>query len=80
MSEYGPSLRLCAMYKRTSQAGKTFFTGRMGFNKVALVKTSKTTDDNVEIWSLLISEIPKETEQPRESVDNDGKLADEVPF
>jgi len=66
------------MYRRVSKGGKTYFTGKLGYNKVALVQTSKTTDDGVEIWSMLLSEVPKETEKP--AVDTESKLDDEMPF
>ncbi len=53
MSNYGQSLTALRLYKRTSQKGSTYFTGRMGLLKVALLKSNETTDDGCEIWNLV---------------------------
>jgi len=63
MSDYGPSLTALKLYKRTSQKGTTYFTGRMGMLKVALLKSSETTDDGCEIWNLVFQQAE---EKPRQ--------------
>jgi hypothetical protein len=63
MSEYGPSLTALKLYKRTSQKGTTYFTGRMGLLKVALLKSSETTDDGCEIWNLVLQQAEEKTRQ-----------------
>ena len=81
MSEYGPSVKLCTLYKCESQGGKVYYRGRMGNAKVAIVQTSKTTEEGQEIWSMLLSEAPKKVDEA-----NTGnayvtqKLDDKVPF
>jgi len=83
MAEYGPSIKLCTLYKCESQGGKVYFRGRMGGAKVAIVQTTKTTDDGQEIWSLLASEAPKKAEDGVGDVSGDyrgEKLDDKVPF
>lgn len=63
MNDYGPSLTALKLYKRTSQKGSTYFTGRMGMLKVALLKSSETTDDGCEIWNLVFQQAEEKTRQ-----------------
>lgn len=80
MSEYGPSIKLCTLYKCESQGGKVYFRGRMGNAKIAVVQTSMTTDDGQEIWSVLLSEAPKKQEEQGSYQVTEQKLDDKVPF
>jgi hypothetical protein len=63
MSDYGPSLTALRLYKRTSQKGTTYFTGRMGLLKVALLKSNETTDDGCEIWNLVYQQVDEKSRQ-----------------
>lgn len=56
MSDYGPSLQAAKLYRKTSKSGGTYFVGRMGLLKVALLKSRETADDGSEIWNLLVSQ------------------------
>lgn len=60
---YGPSLTALKLYKRTSQKGTTYFTGRMAMLKVALLKSSETTDDGCEIWNLVFQQAEEKSRQ-----------------
>ncbi len=52
------SFRLTRLYRKTSAKGATYFAGRLGGAKVALLKSRDTAEDGGEIWDLLISEAP----------------------
>ena len=83
MSEYGPSIKLCTLYKCESQGGKVYYRGRMGTAKVAVVQTSKTTEEGQEIWSMLLSEAPKKVEDGIGTGTGgyrDVKVDEKVPF
>jgi hypothetical protein len=53
-----PSFRVAKLYRKQSKAGASYFTGRWGGAKVAVVKSKDTSDSGEEIWSLLLSEAP----------------------
>ena len=55
-SDYGPSFTAAKLYRKTSKTGSTYFTGRMGSVKVALLKSKEAADDGGEIWNLVFSE------------------------
>ena len=56
-TDYGPSFRACKLYRRTSKAGATYFTGRLGFLKIALVKSkTEVGDHGADVWSLMVSD------------------------
>ena len=63
MSDYGPSLTAFKLYKKTSAKGSTYFVGRQGLLKVALLKSSDTADDGNEIWNLVYQQAE---ERPRQ--------------
>lgn len=63
MNDYGPSLTALKLYKKTSAKGTTYFTGRMGMLKVALLKSSETADNGDEIWNLVYQQAE---ERPRQ--------------
>jgi hypothetical protein len=62
-NDYGPSFRIAKLYRRTSKAGATYFSGRLGFAKIALLKSKETAEDGGEIWSLMVSEAPQRSEE-----------------
>ena len=66
MSDYPQSFRACKLYRETSKAGGTYFAGRWGGAKIALVKTQEIGNDAEEVWALLLSEAPsyKPEEKP----------------
>jgi hypothetical protein len=58
--KYGPSLTLARLYERQSKkSGNYYLTGRIGLLKVAILKTSDTTDDGVPIWNVVLQESPR---------------------
>jgi hypothetical protein len=73
MSNYGPSFKAANLYRKTSAKGATYFVGRMGGVKVALLKSSHTADNGDEIWSLMLSEA--QPYQPRD----DAKAQSQAP-
>ena len=56
MTTHAPSFTAAKLYRKQSKTGGTYFTGRLGGVKVALIKSNETADDGGEIWSLLFSE------------------------
>jgi hypothetical protein len=54
-----PSFVLTRLYRKKSEKGNTYFTGRLGGARIVLLRSDATGDDGTEIWSLLISEAPK---------------------
>ena len=66
MSDYGPSLTALKLYKKTSYKGSTYYVGRMGMVKVALLKSNETADNGDEIWNLVYQQA---ADKPRQ----DGK-------
>lgn len=56
---YGPSIHVAQLFRKTSPKGTEYFIGRWGFAKVALLKSRDIADDGAEIWHLLLSEVPK---------------------
>ncbi len=57
-NDYGPSIRLTKLYRKTSKNDATYFTGRIGSAKVALLKSNETGDSGDEVWNLVLSEAP----------------------
>lgn len=58
-NDYGPSIRVCKLYRKTSKkSGSTYFAGRWGNAKVALLKTQETGNEGEEVWNLVLSEAP----------------------
>lgn len=56
MADYGPSFTAAKLFRKTSAKGTTYFVGRMGGVKIAVLKTKELTDNGDEIWSLVFSE------------------------
>ena len=94
MSDYGPSISACRLYRKTSAKGVTYFTGRWGMMKVALLKSKDVADDGAEIWNLVVSQAPapqqRADSQPaaaksqapldRPQPNFDRPMDDEIPF
>ena len=66
-ADYKPSFTAARMYRKKSKTGATYFTGRMGSVKLALLKSKEAADDGSEIWNLVFSEAapfkPKQNEE-----------------
>ena len=58
MTDYGPQITAARLYRKTSKTGATYFAGRLGLMKVALLKSKDNADDGSEIWNLVLSEAP----------------------
>jgi len=66
MSDYPPQIRVAKLYRKTSRNGSTYFAGRWGGAKVALLKTQEAADNGDEVWALVLSEAP--AYKPQEQV------------
>jgi hypothetical protein len=67
MSEYPQSFAACRLYRKTSQKGSTYFTGRMGGVRVTLLKSKDTADDGGEIWDLMFAQAPPSPKKKEEA-------------
>jgi len=64
MSNHPPSFVLTKLYRKKSESkGTTYFTGRLGGARIALLKSNDVSDDGGEIWNLMISEAPPKRDQ-----------------
>lgn len=54
--KFAPGFTAAKLYRKTSKTGATYFAGRLGGVKVALLKSKDTADDGGEIWNLVFSE------------------------
>jgi hypothetical protein len=59
MSNHPPSFPLTRLFRKKSEKGNTYFTGRLAGARLVLLKSNDTSDDGGEIWTLLISEASK---------------------
>jgi len=73
MADYGPSFTAAKLYRNSSAKCVTYFVGRCGGVKVALLKSKEIADNGDEIWSLIFSEA-----QPYKPRD-DAKAASQAP-
>ena len=95
MPDYGPSVKITQLYERESRNGRRYLTGRLGYAKIAVLKSDRTTDDGTQIWDVLMQETPysgtrqapktaPDTEAPIEIPapvePYDKTLDDEIPF
>jgi hypothetical protein len=64
-NDYGPSFRLARLFRKQSKAGQTYFSGRMGFGRVTVLKSKEVTEDGAEIWNLVVSEAPQQKQEDR---------------
>ena len=72
--KYGPSLTLARLYERQSKkSGNYYLTGRIGMLKVAILKSSETTDDGVPIWNVVLQEAPRPERDRASADDADGE-------
>ena len=71
-TQHAPGFTAARLYKKTSKNGGTYFTGRLGGVKVALLKSKDLADDGGEIWNLVFSEAA-----PYQPKDAGVKAADE---
>jgi hypothetical protein len=80
-----PSFTLTRLYRKKSEKGNTYFTGRLGGARVVLLKSKDVSEDGGEIWNLLVSEAPKrDNEQqqrhPQQSDRNGPDFDAQIPF
>ena len=75
MSDYGPSIKITRVYERTSRNGNSYFAGRLGNAKLALLKSDQTADDGTPIWDVLMQEAPRQ--MPDKAVN--AKASSEAP-
>jgi hypothetical protein len=59
MSDYPQSFQVARLFRKQSAKGATYFTGRWGGARIALLKSKDTAEDGGEIWNLMFSEAPK---------------------
>ena len=94
MSDYGPSIKITQLYERESRNGNRYFSGRLGYAKLVVLKSDKTADDGTPIWDVLMQEAPRPKpertaaadpkseaqQQPASRDDFNAPLNDEIPF
>ena len=64
MTDYPTSKYISVMYRRIAKSGGSYFSGKLDGARITLVKSSKKTDDDQEIWNLLQDEIPERSPIP----------------
>jgi hypothetical protein len=73
--DYGPSFTIARLYKKTSANGTTYFTGRMGLAKIALLKSNETADDGSEILeSRYLRGTGKNRHRQNERIEQRGRV------
>jgi hypothetical protein len=63
-NNYAPSFPVARLFRKTSKEGKTYFVGRLGGARLAVIKSNETAEDGGEIWHLMISEAQKPKAPP----------------
>jgi len=58
MSDYGPGIKVCRVYEKTSEAGNTYFVGRWGAARINILRSRETADDGTPIWEVLFYSAP----------------------
>ncbi|HEY1246197.1 MAG TPA: hypothetical protein VGF29_15330 [Hyphomicrobiaceae bacterium] len=61
---YPASFPVTRLYRKKSEKGATYFVGRLGGARLALLKSNETADDGTEVWHLMISPAPSATGAP----------------
>lgn len=65
MSDFPKSFQVARLYRKKSEkTGATYFTGRWGGARIALLKSKDVAEDGGEIWSLMFSEAPPKKDKP----------------
>lgn len=68
---FKPSFVAAKLYRKKSEkTGATFFSGRMGGVRVALMKAREQPEGADEVWELLFSEAP--AYKPKDFASDDG--------
>jgi|KBSSwiStaDraftv2_1062776.scaffolds.fasta_scaffold00494_22 hypothetical protein len=88
MSNYPQSFPVTKLYRKQSKEGRSYFVGRLGGARLALLKSNETGDNGEEVWTLLISPAPQKTgapaqpEQPPQQERRDWQrpAEDTIPF
>ena len=73
------------MYRKTAKSGGSYVSGKLDGARITLVKSSKKTDDDQEIWNLLQDEVPAERKpvdrgEAAVARDFQRQMDDEIPF
>jgi hypothetical protein len=79
MSDYGHNITAVRLYKKTSAKGSTYFVGRMGMVKVALLKSNDTADDGGEVWNLVYQQAEERPRQDAKPTRDERAKANEPP-
>ena len=58
MADYGPSIPVCKLWQRTSANGVTYFAGRLGGLRVAVIPVRDRQGDDDATHTLMFSEAP----------------------
>jgi hypothetical protein len=75
-NNYPQSFQAAKLYRRKSEKGNTYFTGRWGGARVTLFKSKEVADDGGEIWSLMLAEAPaKRDDATQRSQEPDRRAA-----
>ena len=67
MSDYGATMKLAKLTKRTSSNGNIYFIGYMGLVKLLLFRDEASDDQWGEAWSLLVQEHQPKRQQSQKS-------------
>ena len=59
MSDYGPSIKIARIYELESRNCNRYFAGRLGYAKLVILKSDKTSDDGTPIWDVLLQQAPR---------------------
>jgi hypothetical protein len=77
---YAPSFRAARLYRKTSDKGNTYFTGRWGGARVSLLKSRDVAEDGGEIWDLMLAEAPAPRQQQQTPASDEAKRQAQRPI
>jgi hypothetical protein len=73
MNDRPQNLQLTKLYRKTSKSGSTYFVGRLGGVRLALLKSKDVADDGGEIWNLVVSEAPQRDDHAKRDWQRPGE-------
>ena len=57
MADYGDQVTLARVYEKVSKkSGNTYFVGRIGLAKIALLRSKEMAENGDAIWNIVLSE------------------------
>ena len=57
MADYGDQVTLARVYEKVSKkSGNTYFVGRIGLAKIAILRSKETAENGDAIWNIVLSE------------------------